>query len=342
MRYPPYLPEKGRIGFVAPSFGCTTEPYLSCFEESLRLFRRKGYKTILGPNCFAADGIGKSSTPENCGAEINEFFTQDLCDVILSCGGGETMCEDLPFVDFEAIRKAPPKWYMGFSDNTNLTFTLPVLCDTAAVYGPCTPSFAMKPLHRSVKDALLLLQGKKTDFSSYSGWEKTSLKDESDPFVPYNITEKTVMKIVNGSGDGTAFSGRLIGGCLDCLSILAGTGFDRVKEFADRYAGDGLIWFLEACDLNPMGIRRALWQLDQAGWFRTAKGFLIGRPLLFGEQILGMDQYNSVTGVLKKYGVPIVMDMDLGHLPPMIPLISGALAEVSAAPKKLSVKMKLE
>ena len=150
------------------------------------------------------------------------------------------------------------------------------------------------------------------------------------------------MKIVNGSGDGTAFSGRLIGGCLDCLSILAGTGFDRVKEFADRYAGDGLIWFLEACDLNPMGIRRALWQLDQAGWFRTAKGFLIGRPLLFGEQILGMDQYNAVTGVLKKYGVPIVMDMDLGHLPPMIPLISGALAEVSAAPKKLSVKMKLE
>jgi muramoyltetrapeptide carboxypeptidase LdcA involved in peptidoglycan recycling len=115
-----------------------------------------------------------------------------------------------------------------------------------------------------------------------------------------------------------------------------------VKEFAERYAGDGLIWFLEACDLNPMGIRRAIWQLDQAGWFRNAKGFLIGRPLLFDEQMLGMDHYNAVTGVLEKYGVPIVMDTDLGHLPPMIPLISGALADVTASPKKLSVKMRLE
>ena len=55
-----------------------------------------------------------------------------------------------------------------------------------------------------------------------------------------------------------------------------------------------------------------------------------------------MDHYNAVTGVLEKYGVPIVMDTDLGHLPPMIPLISGALADVTASPKKLSVKMRLE
>ena len=342
MRYPPFLPDGGTIGFIAPSFGCTTEPYLSCFEESLRIFREKGYETHIGPNCSAADGIGKSSTPENCGAEINDFFLRDDCDVILSCGGGETMCEDLPFTDFEAIREAAPKWFMGFSDNTNLTFTLPVLCDTAAIYGPCAPAFAMRPLHRSVEDAFAILRGEKLEVSSYEGWEKLPLKDETDPFAAYNITEKTKMRLFAGKARKVSFSGRLIGGCLDILAVLCGTRFDRVKEFYERYAQDGLIWFLEACDLNPMSIRRALWQLDNAGWFEHVNGFLIGRPFLYEEEVLGMDRINAVTGVLEKYGVPVVMDVDLGHLPPTMPLISGAMADVTASARKLSVKMRLE
>lgn len=55
------------------------------------------------------------------------------------------MCEVLDYVDFDRIRKAEPKWYMGYSDNTNLVFLLTTLCDTAAVYGPCAGSFGMDP-----------------------------------------------------------------------------------------------------------------------------------------------------------------------------------------------------
>ena len=87
MRYPEFLHKNGRIGFIAPSFGCTTEPYRTCFKGSLRRFRSRGYKTVLGPNCFRDDGVGKSSSPENCAAEINDFFLNDRCDVIISCGG---------------------------------------------------------------------------------------------------------------------------------------------------------------------------------------------------------------------------------------------------------------
>ena len=38
MRYPTFLPENGTIGFVAPSFGCTTEPYLTCFGRAQEVF----------------------------------------------------------------------------------------------------------------------------------------------------------------------------------------------------------------------------------------------------------------------------------------------------------------
>ena len=43
---------------------------------------------------------------------------------IISVGGGEIMCEILPYIDFDKIAKLPHKFFMGFSDNTNLTYTL--------------------------------------------------------------------------------------------------------------------------------------------------------------------------------------------------------------------------
>lgn len=54
---------------------------------------------------------------------------------------------------------------------------------------------------------------------------------------------------------------------MDCLVNLLGTRFDHVKEFQERYKEDGFLWFLEACDLHVMSIRRAIWQMKEAGWF---------------------------------------------------------------------------
>lgn len=37
------------------------------------------------------------------------------------------------------------------------------------------------------------------------------------------------------------FSGRLLGGCLDCLVNLKGTEFDKTVEFVEKYKEDGII-----------------------------------------------------------------------------------------------------
>ena len=78
-------------------------------------------------------------------------------------------------------------------------------------------------------------------------------------------------------GEPLALSGRTLGGCLDVLVSFPGTPYDRMRTFQAKYANDGIIWMLEPCDLNVTDIRRALWHLDHAGWFRTAKGFVFGR-----------------------------------------------------------------
>ena len=117
---------------------------------------------------------------------------------------------------------------------------------------------------------------------------------------------------------------------MDCLVNLLGTKFDRVQEFCEKYAGDGFVWFLESCDLNVMAIRRAVWQMKEAGWFTHVKGFLIGRPLCYGEEAFGIDQYRAVTDLLAEYQVPVIMDLDIGHLSPMMPVVTGAMADIRA------------
>ena len=340
MRYPEFLKQGGTIGFVAPSFGCNADPYRTAFDNAQSKFKELGYRTKLGPNCYEGCGIGISNTPENCGRELTEYYCSPGTDVLISCGGGELMCQDLDYVDFERIRSAAPKWFMGFSDNTNFTFLLTTLCDTASIYGPCAAAFGMEPWHEAVSDTFDVLCGKKRTLKGYPLWEKESLKDEEHPLAPYNVTEERVLCCPCGGK--AHMEGRLIGGCLDILCMLAGTCFDRVKEFALRYRDDGIIWFIESCDLNVMAVRRALWQLEHAGWFEHAKGFIVGRPLSYGQEIMGLDHHAAVTGILGKYGLPIIMDADFGHLPPAMPLICGSMASVDLDGQALNIEMRLE
>jgi len=382
MRFPKYLARGGTIGFMAPSFGCATEPYLSGFNNARRKFEGLGYRTVTGPNCYESAGVGISNTPEKCAAEVMEMFGRKDVDCLISCGGGELMCEILPYVDFEKLAEMEPKWFMGYSDNTNLTYLLATLTDTASVYGPSAGAFGMEPWHEALKDAFGVLTGERRSVHGYELWEKESMKDEEHPLAPYHVTEPVRLRSFVGreeicfpetdsfvgnndqekedhftdTGDrglmdrsdpgksavreSLRFSGRLLGGCLDCLVNLSGTRFDKTREFAEKYQEDGIIWFLEACDLNVFAIRRAMWQLEETGWFQHVRGFLIGRPLN-GGAMMGLDACDAVLEVAGRKGVPVIMDVDLGHLPPMMPLIVGSLADITVSGNNIKVEMKL-
>ncbi len=378
MRYPEFINENETIGFVAPSFGCATEPYLSLFNNARKKLSDLSYGQKLGPNAYEALGIGISNKPNLCGKELNDAYTDPEIKSIISCGGGELMCEVVPYIDFELIKKSAPKWYMGYSDNTNFTFLSATLSDTAAIYGPCISSFGMEPWHPSIWDALSLFTGKNLTVHGYDMWEgpeekegdtETSLPEteplevEENPLDPYHPNRKTEYRIYlpsekNGGSSDTSspadasdglyrytssdsninIEGRLIGGCMDCLENLIGGEFDKVKEFSEKYRDDGIIWFLEACDLNVFSIRRTLWHMKTAGWFKYVKGFLIGRPYCFGQELMGLDQYTAVTGILSDCKVPVLMDLDIGHLPPMMSLITGAYAKVSANSQQITIE----
>ena len=60
---PKKISKNAKITLVAPSFGCTSEPYLSRLNEAIKIFKNLGYEVIEGKNIFLQDGIASSNTP---------------------------------------------------------------------------------------------------------------------------------------------------------------------------------------------------------------------------------------------------------------------------------------
>ena len=81
--------------------------------------------------------------------------------------------------------------------------------------------------------------------------------------------------------------------------------------------------------------------MENAGWFSNVKGFLIGRPLN-GETMMNLDHLGAVLSVAEKYHVPVILDADLGHLSPAMPLITGSMAIIEGRKGKIKVAMELK
>ena len=359
------------IGITAPSFGCAKEPYSYLIDVAIENITKRGYKILEGKTARLGDGIGISTDPKVAAAELTEFYKRDDIDAIISAGGGELMNETITYVDFEELKSAKPKWFVGYSDNTNFIFPLVTITGVQGIYGPCISGYG-KVFEATEEDAFALLEGTKNEFKGYDSFVKEPEKtdeceaealDDTEPEddlfskpreeilkvlreYRFELNEKKVLtsfscdggKAVKlSSGDKVSASGILLGGCLEVLENLVGTRFDRVKEF--KKENKDIIWVLEKCEMNPMSYRRSLWNLREAGWFDGAAGFIIGRPgNFFDGDMMGVDRFNAVTDILAPIGAPIIMDADIGHVNPMLPVIMGADALVTAVGNDLNIK----
>ena len=74
MRYPENINNKSVIGFVAPSYSPSIEPYKSLFKNALKNLRALGFKFDIGPNVYTAKGIGISNKPDKCAKELMDYY----------------------------------------------------------------------------------------------------------------------------------------------------------------------------------------------------------------------------------------------------------------------------
>ncbi|MBN3786176.1 hypothetical protein G3N94_04605 [Burkholderia sp. Ac-20353] len=91
-----------------------------------------------------------------------------------------------------------------------------------------------------------------------------------------SLEEETSWKRLGGGKPDLQVTGRLIGGCLDTISRLAGTVFGEVPRFVEASKADGTLLYLENAEMSPCNLARSLLSLRLSGWFEGVSRVLIG------------------------------------------------------------------
>nr|WP_243456517.1 S66 peptidase family protein [Mobilitalea sibirica] len=325
-----------KIGVTATSAGFETEVDIVRLESAIKHFNSLGYPVVETDNvrkCIK----GRSSDGKTRAKELLQLMEDPEVGIIMAASGGDYLFEMLPHLDFDAIQSYP-KWFQGFSDNTGMTYTLTTHLDMATIYGNNFSSFGMEQWHRSLYENIRILEGQdivQNSFDRYQDGYKKRVTGLEGFFLEENVNWKNIFPTMKRE-DEIHFSGRALGGCLDVLLNLVGTGFDKTKEFINRYQTDGILWYLESFDLGSEALARGLWQLKEAGWFSQAKGFIFGRPAMY-KTYTDTSYEEVLLAVLGELNVPIIMDADIGHKQPQFTMINGAIANVYSKGGKGSI-----
>lgn len=239
--------------------------------------------------------------------------------------GGELLIETLEHIEFEKIKT---KWVLGYSDISGLMLAITLKTGMATAHGTnlvdirgefSDETTAMWETVLSTNSGESVLQ------HSSERYQKEWQHQNPSPCV-FHLTEQTVWKTVENRK--VKIQGRLLGGCIDIIRHLIGTPYGDVQNFRTQHIhGEPVIWYLENCELNTTDLRRSLVQMKLAGWFENCSGVMFGRDPVNAsvEDYTIGDVYQDLADELE---IPIIYDIDCGHMPPQIPFINGAYAEV--------------
>lgn len=332
-RYPAPLQPGDRIGVTAPSSGVPADlrPRLDFCVQHLR---QEGYDVVLG-DCLDGEAVVSAPARERAN-ELSWMLTDPSIRAVVPPWGGELAVEVLPHLDWSELRAADPTWLVGWSDISTLLLPLTTLAGTVTLYGQNlmdTPYRVPAPLVSwlavaSAAPGSTVVQGA-ADRHRAEGFDRW----QDDPtFTELTLDTPGRWSLLDpGVGD-VSVSGRLIGGCIETVSILAGTPYGDLPTFAKNDAPEGLLLYVEASGDTATDIARDLWRMRLAGWFDDAVAVLVGRTM--APDSPGFLQLDAVRSALGDLDVPVVVDVDCGHLPPHLALMNGALAELTVSGDK--------
>lgn len=326
MIYPEKINLNDFIGVTATSAGLEDNASLNKLESAIKNFDKMGYKIIETKNVRGCEKL-VSSSGEARAQEFLELWKDEKIKYIISARGGEFLMEMLPYIDKEVVKNSIPKWVQGFSDTSLLLFYLTTNFNIATVHASNFSTYGMKELDESLIRSIDFVQNPdgilvQENFEKYESYSIN--REEGKELEPFNLTEKVVYKNLYEKEEET-FEGRLIGGCIDVIKCIAGTKFDNTKNFCSNFE-EGMIWYLENCEMSIADLYRSLWQMKNAGWFQNAKAFLIGRTR--ADSPIGDFTYEDVLhSVFDDMNVKVIYDVDFGHVAPQWTMVNGAFAK---------------
>lgn len=280
------------------------------YDKALEFLTNKGFKITFSHNSLEIDESDSSSV-ESRVYDLNEAFSNKNVKAIISCIGGFNVNQILEYVDYSII-KSNPKIICGFSDITALLNAIYTKTGLVTYHGPNFANFGF-------------LEGLEY---TYSCFENCLIKSENY-FIEPSLSTEQFYTIQEGSCEG-----QIVGGNLCTLNLLQGTEY--MPNLNEK------ILFLE--DDNIMGdyfiyeFERNLQSLLQTTSFNGVRGIVFGRFAPNCKMDLNTIK-RIVTTKKQLQKIPIIYNVDFGHVIPSTTFPIGGVAQINASSSSASIKI---
>ncbi|MFH8773773.1 MULTISPECIES: LD-carboxypeptidase [unclassified Streptomyces] len=288
---PTRLAPGARVAVVAPS-GPVPEERL---QAGLDVLRGWDLDPVVAPHVLDRHGefAYLAGTDADRAADFQNAWCDPAVDAVLCARGGYGVQRMIDLLDWEAMRAAGPKVFVGFSDITVLHEAFATRLGLVTLHGPMAAGI---------------------DFIKN---ERAQAHLRSTLFEPEAV--RTL-----ASGGPALVPGRARGVTLGgCLSLLAA---DLATPHARPSASGGLLC-LEDVGEEPYRLDRCLTQLLRAGWLDGVRGVLLGSWVRCGpyERVRPL-----LADRLGPLGVPVVEEFGFGHCEGALTVPFGVAAELDA------------
>ena len=314
-----------RIGVTSPSSGVPQHLWPR-FEHAVQSLRDRGYDVVVG-DCM--DGSGLTSAPkEQRAAELTAMLTDPSIRAVVPPWGGDTAIDLLDQLDWDALARGGAHLDRGLQRHHHLDAAVHAAARLGDAARGEPDGHAVRPARRTPALDRPRRRDRPGHAARRSAATAPALYDDwvGDPTL-------TTLEL-DGTGDWSLLepanapidvTGRLVGGCIEVLGPICSTYAD-VATFGREHADEGLVVYVEESDEDAITTCRMLHAMRYAGWFDHANAVLVGRTL--APDADGMTQHDAVRDALGALDVPVVLDVECGHVAPFLPLVNGALARV--------------
>lgn len=305
------------MAVVAPSQGLANFARL---ERGLAALRSMRWIPIVADSASREiDGIAASA--ERRAAELEAAFLDDEVEAVFTIYGGYNTNELLPLIDWSIFAKHP-KILCGYSDTTTLLLAAFARCGVCTFHGPAVlPELGdpdgVEPYTRASLKAIMEGFEGSLPLASAESWH--------DEHRCWGTPAETRRPQRQAGGwrwlRGGDVRGVLVGGHLESMEVMVGTGFLPSLE--------GRVLFWDAFETDDRRFRRSVTHLRQAGVLDDVAGVVLGRMARTPAEAVRRIE----TWLPSQFAenVPIVTGVDLGHTDPMLTLPIGGVVELASA-----------
>ncbi|GAA3734861.1 muramoyltetrapeptide carboxypeptidase [Spinactinospora alkalitolerans] len=290
---PPRLRPGDRVSVVAP---CGPVP-AGLLDAACDIVRGWGLEPVLAPHVLDRH----PTLPHLAGLDaerardLQEAWLDPGTSAVLCARGGDGAHRTVDLLDFAAMRQAPPKAFVGYSDVTALHEAFAEELGLATLHGPVLAT------------------------EEFTGDARTAEELRATLFEPESrlkLTSPTARTLVPGTARGVTVGGN--------LSLLN----DGLATPHSRPSAAGAVLLLEDVAEDVSRIDRMLTQLLRTGWMAGVAGIALGSwrrctpdPEVIRELVLDR---------LAPLGVPVVWEFGFGHCPSQLTVPLGAMATLDA------------